>query len=113
VVWGDGLLYNQALWANHVVWGDSTAPWSGSMAVDPNHVVWGDVAAWANHIVWGDAMLGLTDGTHVVWGDHIVWGDHVVWGDSLGNVLWKPLDDGHVVRGKTKDLVGEVTDLVF
>ena len=39
-----------------------------------------------NHIVWGDSLLGIVDGTHVVWGEHIVWGDstdasHIVLGD--------------------------------
>jgi len=92
IVWGDGLTYNQQLWANHVVWGDSL-PWLGNMTVDPNHIVWGDTATWANHIVWGDSLLGIVDGTHVVWGEHIVWGDsvsdanHIVWGDlTKGNL---------------------------
>lgn len=107
LVWGDTLLYGQAVyayapaWQEDIVWGDAFI-W-GEMLIWGESFVWGDTLVWGenvvhatsfvwgNSIVWGDGLVGI-DGQSFVWGDALVWGEAFVWGDTLvwGNAATEP-----------------------
>lgn len=98
IIWGDTLLYGQAVYANapawqqDIVWGDAlvwgeTLVW-GEALVWGDSLVWGEnvvdasALVWGESIVWGEGLVWL-DGQTIVWGDSLVWGETLVWGDTL------------------------------
>jgi len=72
IVWGNTagtgpvIYIKERAWAEDIVWGNDIV-W-GSDIVWGNDIVWGSDIVWGNNIVWGDSLIGVSEGTTIVWG---------------------------------------------
>ncbi|MGE5245312.1 MAG: S8 family peptidase [Betaproteobacteria bacterium] len=119
IVWGNLLFYNLATWSANIVWGDNIVwgndlvwandvSWRDVSQVAVENIVWANDIVWANNIVWGGRLIGMSDGTNIVWGDlnrdNIVWGnlneDNIVWGNLADdNIVWGNVSNDNIVWG--------------
>jgi serine protease AprX len=97
VVWGDLLFRNSTAWSTAIIWGSDNIVWGNTTSTAATRIVWSNSAIWASNVVWGDRVIGITDGTNIVWSnvalDNIVWGnlceDNIVWGNLFDdNIVW-------------------------
>ena len=68
-------------WAEDIVWGNTAGR---GPAVYMNERAWADDIVWGNDIVWGSSIVW---GADLVWGSDIVWGSNIVWGNTMIGVL--------------------------
>ena len=92
IVWGNTagtgpvVYIKERAWAEDIVWGNDIV-W-GSSIVWGSDVVWASDIVWGNNIVWGNTLIGVLEGTTVVWGMAADDPAHTVWASLDPAAVW-------------------------